>query len=323
MQEAEPVAATQHPPQLDICRILWCGNGGSTISTAHPALEGSYCGNHKWCHEGRCQPWPSGVPPLVVHGRWSRWSNHDKCPVQHCQISGSVEVMPQHRDCTDPASHPCIRISSDNYRLLDVNLLYQRIEFIRKRVLVVVLCGLRRPNNGGLQCEGAAIRGILCSTHYSTCQGLSRKEYTNKICSSIKFDPVKPDQQLTGDGFEHSTQPCRVWCHLIGSELIRNKGQFPDGTPCGLDQFCISGICLKLGCDSKALVAGEDDCPDKNPRKRWSDWSTWSACSQSCGRNGRQSRKRSCLNSGGQTDCFVKFVIYRSLAFDKKQAQYY
>ncbi|ETN86752.1 hypothetical protein NECAME_05840 [Necator americanus] len=128
------------------------------------------------------------------------------------------------------------------------------------------------PNNGGLQCEGAAIRGILCSTHYSTCQGLSRKEYTNKICSSIKFDPAKPDQQLTGDGFEHSTQPCRVWCHLIGSELIRNKGQFPDGTPCGLDQFCISGICLKLGCDSKALVAGEDDCPDKNPRKRWSDW---------------------------------------------------
>lgn len=31
----------------DICRILWCGNGGSTISTAHPALEGSWCGHNK------------------------------------------------------------------------------------------------------------------------------------------------------------------------------------------------------------------------------------------------------------------------------------
>lgn len=31
----------------DICRILWCGNAGSTISTAHPALEGSWCGNQK------------------------------------------------------------------------------------------------------------------------------------------------------------------------------------------------------------------------------------------------------------------------------------
>ncbi|EPB68496.1 hypothetical protein ANCCEY_12414 [Ancylostoma ceylanicum] len=65
-------------------------------------------------------------------------------------------------------------------------------------------------------------------------------------------------------------RPCRVWCHLIGSELIRNKGQFPDGTPCGPNQFCISGTCLRLGCDNRAVVASEDDCPNLNSPTGWS-----------------------------------------------------
>ncbi|EYC39491.1 hypothetical protein Y032_0654g1191 [Ancylostoma ceylanicum] len=102
----------------------------------------------------------------------------------------------------------------------------------------------------------------------------------------------------------YSTQPCRVWCHLIGSELIRNKGQFPDGTPCGPNQFCISGTCLRLGCDNRAVVASEDDCPNLNSPTGWSDWSAWSVCSESCGSNGRQSRKRSCNFSGARSDCF-------------------
>lgn len=254
----------------DICRILWCGNGGSTISTAHPALEGSYCGNGKWCHEGRCLPWMSGPAPEVVHGGWSNWSSDDRCPVQHCQISNSIPVRPQHRDCVNPA-----------------------------------------PNNGGVHCEGAAIRGILCSTRHSTCQGFSREDYSNRICSAIKHDPVKPDRQLTGEGFEHSTQPCKVWCHLIDSELIRNKGQFPDGTPCGPDQYCISGTCLRLGCSGKAVVASDDDCPDRKPTSGWGDWSSWSECSASCGTHGRQTRHRECVGRQGFRGCHGEMTEQR------------
>ncbi|VDO97804.1 unnamed protein product [Heligmosomoides polygyrus] len=181
----------------DICRILWCGNGGSTISTAHPALEGSYCGNGK---------------VMTVHLQLAR----------------------------------CHKFS------------------------------------------------------------FSREDYSNRICSAIKHDPVKPDRQLTGEGFEHSTQPCKVWCHLIDSELIRNKGQFPDGTPCGPDQYCISGTCLRLGCSGKAVVASDDDCPDRKPTSGWGDcpkppqcekmskWSEWAVCDSDCGQ-GQQRRKRQCL----------------------------
>ncbi|KAJ1363899.1 hypothetical protein KIN20_023860 [Parelaphostrongylus tenuis] len=246
----------------DICRILWCGNGGSTISTAHPALEGSYCGHGKWCHEGKCQPWMSaGPPPAVVHGGWSRWSHAgDRCPVQHCQITGSIAIKPQHRDCVNPA-----------------------------------------PNNGGLRCQGASIRGILCSTHNPCQDGYSREEYSNRMCSSIKHDPIKPDRQLTGDGFEHSTQPCKIWCHLIDSELIRNKGVFPDGTPCGFDQYCISGACLALGCGNEAVVANESDCPNRNPSDGWRQ--AWSECSATCGTHGRQVRSRKCISSQESKEC--------------------
>jgi len=41
-----------------------------------------------------------------------------------------------------------------------------------------------------------------------------------------------------------TTQPCKIWCHVRDSELIRNKGQFPNGSPCGANQFCVGGVCL-------------------------------------------------------------------------------
>lgn len=60
-----------------------------------------------------------------------------------------------------------------------------------------------RPNNGGRLCEGSPLRGIICGFHVSHCHtGLSRQEFSDRICSSIKHDPLKPDKQLTGEGFE-------------------------------------------------------------------------------------------------------------------------
>ncbi|CAJ0935639.1 unnamed protein product, partial [Mesorhabditis belari] len=238
----------------DICRILWCGNSGSTISTAHPALEGSWCGNDRWCIEGRCRGWPYGPKPVPVHGGWSDWSTTDtRCPVQQCHIAGSISIKGQHRDCVNPA-----------------------------------------PNNGGRGCQGSSIRGLICGASHSNCRGLERQEFGDRVCSSIKNDPLKPDRQLTGESFMHDTQPCKVWCHLIDSELIRNKGTFPDGSPCGSNMYCISGACLTLDCNNKAVVENGNDCPDGGFGSTWGQWSDWSECSKTCGINGRQNRLRSC-----------------------------
>uniref|UniRef100_A0A915PU21 Peptidase M12B domain-containing protein n=1 Tax=Setaria digitata TaxID=48799 RepID=A0A915PU21_9BILA len=242
----------------DICRILWCGNNGSTISTAHPALEGSWCGNNKvFCIEGRCQPWPYGMVPAKVDGAWSEWnSKEERCPISQCQITGSIQIKSQMRTCTKPA-----------------------------------------PNNGGKKCSGSGLRGLVCGNVKSTCKAMTMLEYGTKLCAAIKYDQEKPDRQLTGAAFLHGTQPCKIWCHLVDSELIRNKGHYPDGSPCGPGKFCVGGKCLMLMCDNKAVVESVEDCPaaaESYNGEKWSEWSEWSECSVSCGKDGKQQRKRIC-----------------------------
>ncbi|VDN01757.1 unnamed protein product [Thelazia callipaeda] len=262
----------------DICRILWCGNSGSTISTAHPALEGSWCGDNKqeslsrecwvlqFCIEGQCQQWPYGQEaPGRVDGSWTEWSSKGKqCPINQCQITGSIQVNTQMRTCTQPA-----------------------------------------PNNGGKKCVGSNIRGLTCASVKSTCKALTMLEYGKKLCTAIKNDIEKPDSQLTGDAFllnriysqtfTDGTQSCKVWCRLRGSELVRNKGQYPDGTPCGFKQYCVGGQCLNLMCDNKAIVKNLEDCPSNSEKQIWSDWSTWTECLAPCDAVGIQQRRRRCL----------------------------
>ncbi|KAI1724133.1 thrombospondin type 1 domain-containing protein [Ditylenchus destructor] len=245
----------------DICRILWCGNNGSTISTAHPALEGSWCGGKKWCHEGRCEPWTLPLPaPQVVDGEWSDWSSAEKqCPITPCQITGSIALKTQLRTCTNPA-----------------------------------------PNNGGKICSGMNVRGLLCGQQRTICEGFTRQEFGDRLCTAIRNDPTRPDRQLSGQSFSHATQPCKIWCHVRDSELIRNKGQFPNGSPCGPEQYCVSGSCLSLACTGEAVVADNSDCPPasgaktKSSSNKWDAWSTWSPCSVSCGDHGVQKRTRKC-----------------------------
>ncbi|KAI6209515.1 hypothetical protein M3Y96_00229400 [Aphelenchoides besseyi] len=253
----------------DICRILWCGNSASSvISTAHP-----------WCQEGQCEEWKQGTtPPARIDGNWSMWSSGEKpCPVNQCQVTGSIAVNAQLRTCTNPA-----------------------------------------PNNAGKPCVGSNIRGLVCggTTNKAECIGLSRKEYGDRLCTSIRNDPIRPDQQLSGISFLHVTQPCKVWCLVSGSELIRNKGQFPNGSPCGDGHYCVGGSCLRLDCDDKAVVSNSLDCPADLLKKEtaFDEWTSWTECSVSCGRSGIQKRWRKCL--GKETQCEGKTSEIRDCSPD-------
>uniref|UniRef100_A0A914ZHP6 Peptidase M12B domain-containing protein n=1 Tax=Panagrolaimus superbus TaxID=310955 RepID=A0A914ZHP6_9BILA len=262
----------------DICRILWCGNSGSTISTAHPALEGSFCGSQKWCQEGRCQPWRQGLPPPnIIHGGWSEWtSDQMACPITPCQISGSISMKSQLRTCTEPA-----------------------------------------PNNGGHPCQGSNIRGIVCGETSSSCQALTRQDFGDRLCTAIRNDPTRPDRQL------NQTQPCKIWCHVSDSELIRNKGQFPNGSPCGIGQYCVSGACLNLSCNNKAVVAQIQDCPsvkEKQPALKWDSWSSWSECPLTCIKEGDkplQSRHRKCMAPSSVMPKMPELIPFKTLKAPK------
>ncbi|XP_067377923.1 A disintegrin and metalloproteinase with thrombospondin motifs 12 isoform X2 [Channa argus] len=76
---------------------------------------------------------------------------------------------------------------------------------------------------------------------------------------------------------------CQVlWCSVKGS--CRSKLDSPiDGTRCGHDKWCISGLCVVVGKLPETVNGG------------WGHWSTWSHCSRTCG-IGVQSADRECNN---------------------------
>lgn len=62
-------------------------------------------------------------------------------------------------------------------------------------------CTEPSPNNGGRNCEGSNIRGMVCGDISSNCEGLSRQEFGDRLCSAIRNDPTRPDRQLSGKSF--------------------------------------------------------------------------------------------------------------------------
>ncbi|VDK73283.1 unnamed protein product [Litomosoides sigmodontis] len=211
----------------------------------------------EFCIEGQCRQWPQRQAPATVDGGWTEWSSKKKW----CPIS----------QCQITDS---IQIKSQ-----------------------MRTCTKPAPNNGGRKCEGSNLRGLICGNVVSSCKAMTRLEYGTKLCTAIKNDQEKPDRQLTGAAFLHSTQPCKIWCHLAGSELVRNKGHYPDGSPCGPGRFCVGGKCLTLMCNNEAVVESREDCPEKtlgSYSEEWSEWTEWSECSVFCGSGGKQERKRIC-----------------------------
>ncbi|KRZ76390.1 A disintegrin and metalloproteinase with thrombospondin motifs 16 [Trichinella papuae] len=256
----------------DICHVLWCSNGGATISSAHPALEGTWCGNKNWCRNGKCVPWSKDEAPEPVDGQWTEWSRvqHSRC--SDCVIANAVRLRSEVRQCKAPA-----------------------------------------PNNGGRDCLGSSIRGLLCQGT-AACDQFSKADFSDRICAAIRNDPEKPDPDLSGKGFQHPSSPCKVWCHLRSTLLIRSKGKYPDGTPCATvipiegawspwspwsncsascgigtqirKRQCENGKCLN-GTSIEEQICNGVDCSS------WTSWSEWSKCSASCG-NGARLRSRTC-----------------------------
>ncbi|CDW52715.1 angiogenesis inhibito [Trichuris trichiura] len=243
--------------RADICYVLWCSNGGMTISSAHPALEGTWCGGSNWCKNGKCVPWPIDQVPVAVDGQWNAWSSLKHSYCSDCVVKGALRLRKEVRMCSSPP-----------------------------------------PNNGGKSCAGSAVRGLVCRGE-SDCDNMSKREFANRICLSIRDDPVKPDKELTGKSFQHPTSPCKIWCYLKDTLLIRSKGRYPDGTPCGPKRYCVAGVCLRNLCGGEAVVSIQSECPmslnANDQLDKWSSWSSWTACSSTCGA-GYRSRLRSCLS---------------------------
>nr|XP_037851780.1 A disintegrin and metalloproteinase with thrombospondin motifs 7-like [Chlorocebus sabaeus] len=76
----------------NVCHTLWCSVGTTCHSKLDAAVDGTRCGENKWCLNGECVP--VGFRPEAVDGGWSGWSI--------CSRSCGVGVQSAERQCTQP-----------------------------------------------------------------------------------------------------------------------------------------------------------------------------------------------------------------------------
>ncbi|XP_069898882.1 A disintegrin and metalloproteinase with thrombospondin motifs 7 [Dipodomys merriami] len=79
----------------NVCHTLWCSVGTTCHSKLDAAVDGTQCGEDKWCLNGECVP--VGFEPKAVDGGWSGWSAWSAC-----SRSCGVGVQSAERQCTQP-----------------------------------------------------------------------------------------------------------------------------------------------------------------------------------------------------------------------------
>ncbi|KDR17787.1 A disintegrin and metalloproteinase with thrombospondin motifs 18 [Zootermopsis nevadensis] len=220
------IHATQQPLD-DVCRDLHCQRDRYTW-TSHPALEGTFCGNNKWCRSGRCVG--KGLSALQagfslnqrVDGAWSEWSPFSEC-ASGCLYSdegrlhaGSTGIMVSTRRCNNP-----------------------------------------RPENGGLPCRGSDRRYRTCfAEQCGNVQKTTIRDFADQICIRAR----EVDTELLGTGVQRISsdleEACTVWCYKRSGGSKSRGWTFPDGTTCqshqsryGKSMYCISGRCEEFVCD--------------------------------------------------------------------------
>ncbi|NXT23228.1 ATS7 metalloproteinase, partial [Syrrhaptes paradoxus] len=78
-----------------VCNTLWCTVGNTCHSKLDAAVDGTACGENKWCFNGECVP--VGYRPEAIDGGWGSWSSW-----AGCSRSCGAGVQSAERHCTSP-----------------------------------------------------------------------------------------------------------------------------------------------------------------------------------------------------------------------------
>ncbi|XP_030045681.1 A disintegrin and metalloproteinase with thrombospondin motifs 7 isoform X2 [Microcaecilia unicolor] len=79
----------------NVCNTLWCSVGTTCHSKLNAAVDGTKCGDGKWCFDGECVP--VSFQPGPIHGGWGAWSSWSRC-----SRSCGAGVQNSERRCTNP-----------------------------------------------------------------------------------------------------------------------------------------------------------------------------------------------------------------------------
>ncbi|XP_065590200.1 A disintegrin and metalloproteinase with thrombospondin motifs 7 [Cyrtonyx montezumae] len=78
-----------------VCNTLWCTVGTTCHSKLDAAVDGTTCGENKWCFNGECVP--VGYRPDAIDGSWGPWSSWAAC-----SRSCGAGVQSAERQCSSP-----------------------------------------------------------------------------------------------------------------------------------------------------------------------------------------------------------------------------
>uniref|UniRef100_A0A8C3LHV3 ADAM metallopeptidase with thrombospondin type 1 motif 7 n=1 Tax=Chrysolophus pictus TaxID=9089 RepID=A0A8C3LHV3_CHRPC len=78
-----------------VCNTLWCTVGTTCHSKLDAAVDGTTCGENKWCFNGECVP--VGYRPDAINGSWGPWSSWAAC-----SRSCGAGVQSAERQCNNP-----------------------------------------------------------------------------------------------------------------------------------------------------------------------------------------------------------------------------
>ncbi|XP_024943397.1 A disintegrin and metalloproteinase with thrombospondin motifs 3 [Cephus cinctus] len=200
------------------CSHLWCGhlNSSQVCKTKKgPPLEGTSCGEDKWCINGYCEPVDRkrfGLGPVVHNARdggWGPWGEWAKCS-RTCGIG----VQFRSRKCNKPT-----------------------------------------PAYGGIVCKGKLEEFRICVQPDCPKPIDLRTKQCSRLASLMDFKFTSARYNMTWLPYEPDQESlkCQLTCRSKQSGEIFFSGEnLIDGTPCsyGNTDICIQGKCHEMGCDN-------------------------------------------------------------------------
>lgn len=216
----------------DPCTHLWCSNSSLPFhckTKKGPPLEGTVCGEQKWCRHGFCVAMgqeleeESGESPVRHNprdGGWNDWGSWGPCS-RTCGVGVAFRT----RQCDNP-----------------------------------------KPAWGGRRCRGKREEWRLCGTEDCPLPRIDlRAQQCSILTSMVNLDSRRAALRWQPYEPRRRRKRCRISCYSHGTnEVYIGRDYVVDGTPCSYDEpddICVQGKCVALGCDK--VVGSEarvDEC---------------------------------------------------------------
>ncbi|KAK2107906.1 A disintegrin and metalloproteinase with thrombospondin motifs 7 [Saguinus oedipus] len=221
----------------NVCHTLWCSVGTTCHSKLDAAVDGTRCGENKWCLNGECVP--VGFQPEAVDGGWSGWSAWSIC-----SRSCGVGVQSAERQCTQPVP---------KYKGK-----YCVGERKRFRLCNLQACPAGRPSFRHIQCshfDAMLYKGQLHTwvpvVNDDSYQPSWSLQPAMDVCHGGVFLVASITPALVvadGSSTWPPVNPCELHCRPSNEYFAEKlRDAVVDGTPCYQGRvsrdLCINGIC--------------------------------------------------------------------------------